>query len=131
MVQIPMMRPWMTAAGRPILPIALLLIAGLPFGIPDACGQDEPGSASDSKPKPVKIPGTFEAIRQFEVSADNEHLTDLKIERVLPFGSKVTKAQGLIWFKTETLDDKLQSTRRIFNSRNWTWNLTSLPISNF
>jgi hypothetical protein len=109
MVQIPMMRPWMTAACRPILPIALLLIAGIPFSIHDACGQDEPDSASDSNPKPVKIAGTFEAIRQFEVSADNEHLTALKIERVLPFGSKVTKAQGLIWFETQSLDDKLRT----------------------
>lgn len=98
-----MSRPWMPAVFRTVFPIALLLIACMPVCAVD----DEPASASDTQPKPIKVTGTFEAIRNHEVTAGNDHLTELKIQRVLPFGAKIAKGQALIWFETDKLDDRI------------------------
>jgi hypothetical protein len=100
-----MSRPWPPDAFRPNLLFALLFLAYAP-----ACfGEDEPKSPSDSSEKPIKVAGTFEAIRQIEVSADNDLLAELTIERALPFGTKVTKGQTLVWFETKKLDQKIET----------------------
>ena len=101
----PISRRWLTAPLGPNLLFVLLILAYSPV----CFGDEEPKSPSDSSEKRIKIAGTFEAIRQAEVSSGNDHLTDLKIERVLPFGTQVTKGQNLIWFETKKLDRKIQS----------------------
>ncbi|MEL6110539.1 MAG: HlyD family secretion protein [Planctomycetota bacterium] len=88
---------------RPSLCLAILLAATV-IGRAD----DSPGSPSDVEPSPIKIPGVFEAVTAFDVTADNEHLTDLTIERVVPHGTTVKKGQALVWFKTEAMSDKLK-----------------------
>lgn len=92
-----------------LMPLALLIATGLTA----AHGDDEPGSASDASPSsvknsPVKIAGIFQAVRQDEVSAGNKQLSDLKIERVIPYGTIVSKGQALVWFETEKLDEKIR-----------------------
>lgn len=100
-----MPHPWMSAVCRTVLSTVLLLIPCV-----SVCfGDDEPPSASDSQPKPIKISGTFEAIRSHKVSAGNDQLTELKIQRILPFGTKVTKGQALVWFETKKLDKKIDA----------------------
>lgn len=101
----PISRPWTPALFRPLLSFVLLFLAYAPV----CFGGDEPKSASDSSEKLIKVTGTFEAIRQVEVSADNDHLTELMIERALPFGTKVKKGQTLIWFETKKLDQKIEN----------------------
>ncbi|WP_197455984.1 HlyD family efflux transporter periplasmic adaptor subunit [Stieleria neptunia] len=71
--------------------------------------EDKAASSADSADVTVKLDGTFEAIRQFEVTADNEHLTNLVIERIVPSGTSVTEGQTLVWFETKPLDDKIRS----------------------
>ena len=76
--------------------------------------EKEPASSSDvvapkpPAPKTVKIPGVFEAVQSTEISVDNEHLTALEIERIVPHGTAVRKGQPMIWFKTEDLDKKVK-----------------------
>lgn len=70
--------------------------------------DDSPESPSDAESTVVKIPGVFEAVTAFDVTADNEHLTDLTIERVVPHGTVVKKGQALVWFKTEAMSEKLK-----------------------
>ncbi len=70
--------------------------------------EDEPASASDEKPKTVKLSGVFESLDAKEVKADNEHLASLKIKRILPHGTKVSKGQNIVWFETEEIDKTIK-----------------------
>ncbi|MEM6690456.1 MAG: HlyD family efflux transporter periplasmic adaptor subunit [Planctomycetota bacterium] len=70
--------------------------------------EEQPASASDSQPELIRVSGVFESLRQSEVSANNEQLTNLKIVRVLPFGTAVEEGQSLVWFEAESLADKLR-----------------------
>ncbi|KAA5541869.1 HlyD family secretion protein [Roseiconus nitratireducens] len=86
-------------AGRLLFAWLLLVIAA-------------PAIAEDPSPnteaKSVKVDGVFQSTRQSEVAAANEHLTELKIERVLPHGTEVKQGQAVIWFETEPLDKSLK-----------------------
>ena len=106
-----MMRLPTPAICRPIFPIALLLAAGVVPGFSDdeKPSQDEQGSPAVKVVEAVKVDGTFEAVRQVPISAENEHLTDLKLQRIVPYGSQVTKGQALVWFETDPLDEKLRN----------------------
>lgn len=104
-----MTRYWWPGLYRSILSVALMAIVSVPAGYGDETPDGEAAKESQNTPGPIKLTGTFEAIRQFEVSADNQHLTDLKLERIVPFGAAVTKEQTLVWFETEPLDDKIRS----------------------
>ncbi|MEO1524063.1 MAG: HlyD family efflux transporter periplasmic adaptor subunit [Planctomycetota bacterium] len=85
-------------------------IVFLLLGLTTAFAQDSPKSDdAESEPKVVKIPGVFEAVATYEVTADNEHLTDLVIERIVPHGTMVKKGQSLVWFETEAMSDKLKA----------------------
>lgn len=95
---------WIPPISRMILPLGLLLLAC----IPASYGDDEPKSGGDEAAKTVQVAGTFEAIRQFEVTPGNKRLTELKIERIVPHGAIVTKGQTLVWFETEDLDQKIR-----------------------
>ncbi|MCA9138243.1 MAG: hypothetical protein KDB00_15835 [Planctomycetales bacterium] len=86
------------------LPLLLFVATSLQ----NARGDDEPTSASDAKPSPVKIGGTFESISQDEISAGNKHLSDLKIDRIIPHGSIVSKGQALVWLDTEKMDETIR-----------------------
>ncbi|QEG01768.1 HlyD family secretion protein [Stieleria maiorica] len=93
---------------RPMPPLVLLLCVFVPGGY--AQEKDEKAAPADNAvAEPIKIDGTFEALRQFEVTPGNEHLTQLLIERIVPHGTQVTKEQSLVWFDTEPLDDKIRS----------------------
>lgn len=70
--------------------------------------EEEPHSASDVEPEVVKLPGVFEAVRSTELSVENEHLTSLEIERILPHGASVKKGQPVVWFQTKQLDKKIR-----------------------
>ncbi|WP_259631455.1 HlyD family efflux transporter periplasmic adaptor subunit [Stieleria sedimenti] len=104
-----MMRSWRPAACRPMFLFVLLLTVSIPAGYAEDTAADTAASSDDTADATVKLDGTFEAIRQFEVTADNEHLTDLVIERIVPSGTNVTDGQTLVWFETEPLDDKIRS----------------------
>ncbi|WP_182870957.1 HlyD family efflux transporter periplasmic adaptor subunit [Rhodopirellula sp. JC639] len=91
---------------RPTLPLAFLLCVLVPGG--DAAEEKDEKAAADAVAQPIKIDGTFEAIRQIEVTPGNEQLTQLVIQRIVPHGSKVTKEQSLVWFEAEPLDDKIR-----------------------
>ena len=69
---------------------------------------DEPKSASDKSPPTVKLSGVFEALNSSEVSVENEHLTSLAIERILPHGANVKKGQAVVWFRTKDLDKQMR-----------------------
>ncbi len=86
----------------------LLSIGFCLFSFTTLCAQDEPKSASDSKPKTTTISGVLEATVAHEISADTEHIDSLKIKRILAHGSKVTKGQNLVWFETEEIDKKIK-----------------------
>ena len=84
---------------RPFVFAALLLFAA-------SCpAQDSP--SDEEAPKSVKIPGVFEATTSYEVTADNEQLTDLTIERIVPHGTVVKKDESLVWFDAEAMSEKL------------------------
>ena len=84
-------------------------------------GEDEPKSASDAKddkkPKTaetVKLNGVFESINAEEITSDAEHLSGLKLKRILPHGTAVKKNQNVIWFETEELDKQLKKAETEF-----------------
>ncbi len=86
----------------------LLLTVSVPAGYAEE-KDDKTAVSADAADATVKLDGTFEAVRQFEVTADNKHLTELVIERIVPSGTNVTEGQTLVWFETEPLDDKIRS----------------------
>ena len=73
---------------------------------------DEPESASDTKPKVTTVSGTFEAIRSHSLAAETEQLKALKIKKILPHGSEVTKGQNVVWFETEDADKQIKEAAR-------------------
>lgn len=74
-----------------------------------ATADEEGGSASDVKPKPTTITGVFESIAAKELSADTEQVKSLKIKKIVPHGSVVTKDQNLVWFETEDVDKQIKA----------------------
>jgi multidrug efflux pump subunit AcrA (membrane-fusion protein) len=81
---------------------------------PAAKDENQPVSASDKRsepesPKPTELSGVFEAVRSAELMVDHDHLTDLKLERILPHGTTVKKGAIVVWFETEDSDDKLRT----------------------
>ena len=73
-----------------------------------------PASASDTKakqdpPPTIDLSGTLEAVRSTELMVNHEHLTDLKLERILPHGTTVKKGAPVVWFETEDLDEQLKT----------------------
>lgn len=72
-------------------------------------GADSPAPAKDA-PKPtevVKVDGVFEAIETWELTHDRDQITTLKIERILPHGTVVTKGEAVVWFDSEAIDQQL------------------------
>lgn len=99
------------------LPSKLLLIAlALALVAPTTSvrGDEEPDSASNAKPKTVKIAGRFEAITASEITVAAEHLKTLEVKRVLPHGTKVTKGQNIVWLETEAIDRQLKDAEAEF-----------------
>lgn len=65
-------------------------------------------SDDESKPKTVTVAGVFEGVSTAEIVADTEHITSLKISRVLPHASRVKKGQNVVWFDTEDIDKRIK-----------------------
>ena len=70
--------------------------------------EEEPKSASDESPKTTKISGVLEAVVAHEISVGTEQIDSLKIKRILPHGTKVSKGQNIVWFETEEIDKKIK-----------------------
>lgn len=81
---------------------------------PKSSSDEKPKAASDEKPKTFKLSGVFESLDAQEIKADTEHFAALKIKRILPHGSKVTKGQNVVWFETEEIDKKLKDAETDF-----------------
>ena len=94
----------------PLLSVAVFstAIVMVAAGASVSIAEDDAKSASDAKASTIKVPGVFQSVNEVEVSAGNEHLTELKIERIVPSGSAVTQGQVLVWFETENLNRKLR-----------------------
>lgn len=76
--------------------------------------EDAASAAKEPQPESVQLAGVFEAVSQAEIATENEHLTSLAIERVVPHGSHVRKGQSLVWLKTEALDKQLRDAETDF-----------------
>ncbi|MFG0267159.1 MAG: HlyD family efflux transporter periplasmic adaptor subunit [Rhodopirellula sp. JB055] len=59
--------------------------------------------------KTVRVQGTFEAVRSWELSHGLDQFGELEIKKILPHGTEVKKGQAVIWFDTESIDKKLKS----------------------
>ncbi len=70
--------------------------------------DDEPESASDAKPKTLKVTGVFESLDAREIVPDTEHFAALKLKRIVNHGTKVSQGQNVVWFDTEEIDKKLK-----------------------
>lgn len=102
-----------------ILITAALLTAGhrSSLAADDAAKQESADSektdssaAEPEKPKPadvVKVDGVFEAVHSWELIHDHDQIPTLKIERILPHGTVVTKGQTVVWFDSESIDKQL------------------------
>ena len=95
-----------------LLGVSVFVLCWSPFGA--AVADDEPESASDKKPKTHKVSGVFESLDAKELKADTEHLTALKIKRILAHGKAVTKGQNVVWFETEEIDKKIKDAETDF-----------------
>lgn len=84
---------------------SLLMIATT---APLRADEAEPESASDAKPKVVKVNGVLEAVSAAEVIADAEQNDSFVIKRILPHGAEVTKGQNLVWFDRDAIDEKIE-----------------------
>jgi len=68
--------------------------------------QSEPDSASDSGSPVTKLNGVVEAVNASEITADNEQISALTIERIVPHGSTIKAGQNVIWFKVKPIAEK-------------------------
>ena len=71
--------------------------------------ESEPDSASDSKPTVTTIAGVFESLNAKEISAGTEQIESFTIDRIVPHGTQVKAGQNVVWFETETIDDKVKA----------------------
>ena len=60
-------------------------------------------------PSEIELTGTIEAVQSSELMVNNEHLTELKLERILAHGSTVKEGAPVVWFETEDLDEQLKT----------------------
>ncbi len=97
----------------PIFPIRLFLCLLCVSAVSATRGDQEEASASDTKPekakpKMVTVTGVFEAIHVHKLSADTKEIQSLKIKKILPHGTSVTKDQNVVWFETEDVDKQIR-----------------------
>ncbi|MAP10012.1 MAG: HlyD family secretion protein [Rhodopirellula sp.] len=59
--------------------------------------------------EPVKVQGTFEATRSWELNHGLDQFGELEIKKILPHGTEVKEGQTVVWFDTESIDKKLSA----------------------
>jgi HlyD family secretion protein len=91
--------------------LMVVLTLGIASAEEEAKSAGDAKPASDAKPKVVNISGVFEAVSAHEVSAATEQIKSLKIKRIIPQGSIVTKGQHVVWFETEDVDKQIKDAR--------------------
>lgn len=99
---------------RPLLPAALAVaLMSLSLAAPGlALAAD--GEAKPAAVKKVEVSGVVEATRAKEITADTEHLSSLKIKRLLDHGVLVSQDQPLVWFETKDIDKKIHAAEVAF-----------------
>ncbi|MCC9641119.1 HlyD family efflux transporter periplasmic adaptor subunit [Rhodopirellula sp. JC740] len=69
----------------------------------------EETASAEPEAEVVKLQGTLEAVKSWELTHGLDQFGQLEIKKILPHGAKVKKGQAVIWFDTEAIDEKMTS----------------------
>ena len=66
------------------------------------------GEEENKEKATVSVSGYLEPVGAAVISPDTKRFAALKIEKIVPHGTKVKKGQAIIWFETDAIDKQIE-----------------------